>query len=253
MLLLEGNANMYILRVTSILIPVLSIGYAQAAIQIFHDPTVGITNQEAQESAFLSEVINVVLIDFEDRAPGPIIGDEYISLGVVFSRPGVPDTEPLVIFDGTTSPGITSRSNPNHLNTNETALPADASKEQIQFEFITPQTAVGFWLLDSEKTAIGEVEDIQFFDATDNLLTSIPMPVLGDFTGGPEANFFIGLTSDVPIGRVLINELPGETGGEENIAVDDVYLAVPEPTSLTALVGIGSITMIRRRRTASLS
>lgn len=63
--------------------------------------------------------------------------------------------------------------------------------------------------------------------------------------------FFIGFISDLPIGRILINELPGVSGGQENISVDDVYLAgaIPEPhTSALGLMVLGAWSLILRRR-----
>lgn len=213
---------------------------SQASYTAYVDPTIGPAFQEAQASAFQAASSGLTVIDFDDTPFGTqIVGDEWLAEGIEFFPP-----------EGGLTVGFSNASVP---HSNPHLLGSGASEveggEDIVFELSGPQNAVGFWLIDSEQTAPGFEETIEFFNSADELIVSIPMPSTGYYTETDETNFFIGLISSDPIARVEVHEAifdGGTPGSPETIGVDDVQYGVPEPTTLS-LLALGGLAMLRRR------
>jgi hypothetical protein len=217
---------------------VVGVGPASLAdLTVFMDPTIGTSFQDAQESAFLAATYGLTTINFDDQIPDAMLtGNEYAGLGITFSQPGGHLLHAL-----TANANFTPHSAPNSL------FPYDvsATDERLQLDLATAQFAVGMWVMDSEFVAPGATETLDFYDASNGLIASLPLPRTDYITGGPDGNFFMGVVSSVPIARVILNESVGEIYVED-VGWDDVYFGAPEPTSL-ALLALGSFCLRRRR------
>ncbi len=212
--------------------------YSAASVTVFLDPTIGVPFQEAQENAFLSATSGLTMIHFDEWAPGTILtGNEYAGLGILFSQP---DGGQIRTFNNPAT--FTPRSEPNALFPyGEIPFP-----ERLQLDLITPQHAVGLWLIDSEFTQEGYDETVDFYNAAYELIASLPMPRTDFINSGPDGNFFVGVISADPIARVIMNESPNEPIIED-VAWDNVYFGVPEPASFT-LLALAAVTLLRRPR-----
>jgi len=180
-----------------------------ADITVFMNSNVGVAYQQEQESFFLDMLNDPnVSIDFDDHPTGTISGTEWQSLGVAFSQP---DGGGLVLV--TADENRTPQSLPN-------ALWPSSGNERFEMTFGSGKTAVGFWLIDSEYNEYLN-DTIDFFDSEGNLLLRIPVPFTNFTTNSTEANFFIGVISNIPLARVLVNELGGDN---ESVGLDNLYI-----------------------------
>ena len=119
----------------------------------------------------------------------------------------------------------------------------DFDDDDVTFRFLGDASVLGFGfdLLDSN---VSTEETVSVFDTTDNLLSVFDLPP------GPDGlinNFFIGITSEVAIGRITFDE----NSGDDDIAIRDFRFAttltsIPEPGA-TALLAIGSLGALVRR------
>ena len=210
-----------------------------SATVIYHDPTIGYANQLAQESAFLAATSGITTIDFDDIASGtPFAGDEYAAQGILFSQP-----LGAQMYISLPNIAFTPRTEPNVLGLGGGSTPGI---EDLQLDLLTPQHAVGLWAIDSEFTAPGFDEQIEFYNAALDLIAVIPLPHLGYSSGGPEGNFFFGVISADPIARVIMREAPNEPEQFETVAWDNIYFGVPEPATF-ALLLLGGAAVLRRR------
>lgn len=212
------------------------VAQSSAAVTVYFDPTVGAAFQEAQESAFLAATPPLTKIDFDDQVGGAqLTGNEYAGQGITFSQPGGYGLEALA--DG---PNFVPRSLEIALFPYE-GLEID---ERLQADLTTPQQAVGMWIIDNELVPPTGGEDIRFYDSSDNLIYSTTLPSVGAVSTDENGNFFIGVVSDDPIAKIVMNEGIGEQY-PENVGWDDVYFGVPEPSALL-LLGLGAV-LLRRR------
>ena len=224
---------------------------ARAAVTTFVDPTVGLANQVAQETAFQNASGPLTLIDFEDQTNGAaIVGNEYVGLGITFSQPGTSGLEMLA-----TNPNFVPRSGVNALwsDANQTDGTFNVlGEEDLQMDLTTPQKAVGFWLIDSEADSDPPLpESIDFFAADLSLIVSIPTPITGVKNTDENGNFFIGVISSTPIARVIMFDaafdVPDESSAlGETVGWDDVQFGVPEPATM-ALLTLASVSLWPRR------
>lgn len=206
-----------------------------AATTVFFDPNQGVAIQQAQEAAFLAATPALTVIDFDDQAPDAILtGNEYAGQGITFSQPGGYQLQALADNNNFDPPSPTN-----------SLFPEGGSgiDERLQADLVTPQLAVGLWIVDNELDSPTMTEDIVFYDANDQVIYSTELPHVG-LSQGPEGNFFIGLISDVPVAKIIMNESPDEQY-LENVGWDNVYFGVPEPSALLLLsLGVG---LLRRR------
>ncbi|MCH8275220.1 MAG: PEP-CTERM sorting domain-containing protein [Armatimonadetes bacterium] len=99
------------------------------------------------------------------------------------------------------------------------------------------KSGIGFDTLDF--AGAGNV-DVSVYDLAGNLLGAINSPA---DTAGTN---FLGVWSEVPIGRINIFSPGGGREGADNVEM----WVVPEPTSMIALLGGGLLLLARRRRRA---
>lgn len=214
------------------------VSYSAASVTVFVDPTIGVVYQEAQENAFLAATSGLTMIHFDEWPTGTILtGNEYAGQGILFSQPG---GYQLRAF-GDPQNG-TPRSLPNCL----VPFGGGTIDERLQLDLTTPLPAVGLWLIDSEFTAPGFNETVDFYNAANQLLVSIPMPRTNYQTNTTDGNFFIAAISSDPIARVIMNEAPNEPIPED-VGWDNVYFGVPEPASFV-LLGLAGVMLLRRVR-----
>ncbi len=178
-----------------------------AQVTLFVDPTVGIVNQAKQEAAFQAAVSGTTMINFDDVDTGPVVGTEWTEFGVSFSPlPGGG------IVLRASDENVAPHSVPNALWSSDTI-------DAFEFTLTPPKNAVGFWLVDSE-TNVGD-DNIMFFDSENQLISEVPMPATEFITNGHDANFFIGIESDVAIARVTVNEQLSDT---ESVGIDNLQI-----------------------------
>lgn len=118
--------------------------------------------------------------------------------------------------------------------------------DDVTFRFLggVPVLGFGFDLLDSN---VSTGETVSVFDTNNTLLAIFDLPP------GPDGiinNFFIGITSEVAIGRIAFDE----NTGPDDIAIRDFRFAtalasVPEPgtTGLLAICLLGTAMLSRKR------
>lgn len=211
--------------------------FAVGAYTVYHDPTVGVPFQDAQEAAFLAATGPLTMIHFDDLASNTVlVGNEYAGLGALFSHPGGFQVRALGDNDN-----FTPRSAPNSLF----PYGGGGVDERIQMNLTTPQYAVGLWIIDTEYATPGFTETLDFYDAADQLIYSLAYPYYNATTGSPDANWFVGLVSDTPIAKVVLNEGATEPILED-VGWDNVYFGVPEPTAF-GLLALGAVALMRRR------
>lgn len=179
----------------------------------------GVTQYNSRAAYIAAEGTPDYEIDFETLADGtPIVGEQYISgnewasFGVQFSP--VPAGTTLKLMEDTD--GSWTNPSPTH------GLRQDPWDDgSVRFNFSVPIPALAFTYCDNEQTSAQE--SISLFDASGGLIQSYPLPVHPTGTGGPEANYFVGYGSTVPIASVLIQEdLDGD-----GVAIDDVLISSP--------------------------
>lgn len=101
----------------------------------------------------------------------------------------------------------------------------------IEMNFSTPQFSIGLY-----NTSLVDAERFEIFDASNNLLGSIDLP--------SQVINFGGFLSDVGIIRATVTPITPTNG---SIFIDDLILAVPEPTS-ALLLASGLLAFAGRRR-----
>ncbi len=212
-------------------------GAAFGGYVVYVDPTIGVPLQNAQETAFLAAAGGPLTTITFDDVPGDTVltGSEWAGQGIVFSQPGGYGLRALQ-----DNANFDPRSAPNSLFPYGGSAGVD---ERLQFDLTSPQYAVGLWAIDNEYPAPQGVESLDFFDAAHNLIVSVPVPYTGYVSGGTDGNFFIGVISDTPIGRVVLNESANEPILED-VGMDNIYFGVPEPASLFGL----ALGLLLRRR-----
>jgi hypothetical protein len=203
----------------------------EATIVTYVDSNVGQPYQLAQEAYFLRDAGSPSVIDFDDKPTVSVTGDEWSHLGATFSQPQGGGLYLKTLDNYNTPQSLANALWPK----------GGVGLEKLQIEFSLPTMAVGFWVIDSEYN-LGD-DYVDFYDSTDNLLLSTPLPFTNYFSSDRNANFFIGVISDRPIARVLLNE---QYGDNENVGIDDIYL-VPEPTTI-CIFALGGLGLLRRRR-----
>lgn len=218
------------------------VGLGQVALAsptVFVDPTIGISFQEAQENAFLAATGSLSVVHFDEfTAPYLFNGDEYLSEGITFSQPY---GNTMYVGIGA---GAVPRSAPYVLGPSGGHTEGDG---YVAAELVTPQAALGFWLIDNDINPNG-METADFYNAADELIVSIPLPALGTPAENSDTNFFLGVISpDNLIASVIVRDSADEggVGSDETIGLDDVYFGVPEPATLSLLL-IGLVALRRR-------
>ena len=146
---------------------------------------------------FINALTSSTYIDFEDQSTGPVVGDPWLSLGIVFDEAGVGGN--MGIGDGSGA------------DMNIYARGGESADIDISFPAEAP-LACGIAVFSNQvQTAPGE--RLVFYGDGDVVLATVPMPVTA--TGSSE---FVGYTADVPIVRVAFIE--------NN--VDDDYVGIGE-------------------------
>jgi hypothetical protein len=134
--------------------------------------------------AFAARLIEPVAIDFEGEADGPIIGDPWLALGVVFDELGTGDN--MGIADG------------GGVNRNIYALGGEEADIQVSFP-TTPTIAFGLGIFSNDIQ--DPSERIIFYGQGDLVLLDIEMPHTG-----VQTDAFIGFIADEPILRVELTD-----------------------------------------------
>jgi hypothetical protein len=138
----------------------------------------------------------------------------YTDQGATFSSP----FDDLIIVGNSTS-GFS-------LRTSGDGSPGDPAF--IRGDLLTPTFSAGF--------TFGGNATLEAFDSDDNLLASA-------FFASSGVGFFLGITSDVPIAYVTMDENPFGTSHVQ----DFHFAAVPEPGT-AGLLALGAAWVLRRRR-----
>jgi hypothetical protein len=223
---------------SAVLVLCVAAAAAQAGYTVYVDPTIGVSYQEAQENAFLAAAGPLTTIGFDEWPNNTYLaGNEYAGLGAVFYNP----QNKLGIASDLNYTTFTSRSPHCVLGPDAGTVAGD---EDLQVTLTPARPAVSLWLIDSEFTAPGFAESVDFFDAANQLIASVPMPRTDYVNNGTDGNFFMGLISDVPIGRVVMHDAIADQ--VETVAWDTVRFTVPEPGALGLLV-LAAVAGLRRR------
>jgi hypothetical protein len=191
---------------------------------IYLDRTPGSAAQDAQEAAFLQAAgSGLTRVDIDNLPSGQVQGNEWRDQGILFIQPA---GEPLHL--------IAQNSNQVPSSPPNSLWPIGAD-ESIEIVLTANSYALGFWLIDSEYG--NSQETISFFDPSDNLISSFEMPRCGCLAshGSLQGNFFVGIISEQPIGRVLINELTLDT---ESVGIDDIFFSSCDPVAALEFDGV---------------
>jgi hypothetical protein len=139
----------------------------------------------SSRSDFIDALDSATYVDFEDQSTGPVVGDPWLSLGIVFDEAGVGDN--MAIGDG------------GGVDMNIYARGGESADIDVSFPvqgFLACGIAV---FSNSVQTAPGE--RLVFYGEGDAVLADVPMPVTG-----PGTSEFVGYTADVAIIRVAFIE-----------------------------------------------
>jgi hypothetical protein len=140
-----------------------------------------------------------------------------------------------------------------------TLSPGDIGQHEnddVTFTVTDGPALFGFGFDIVHSIANANTETVQVFGDGDVLLGTLNVPQHSANspnppTAGSDINFFVGITSDIPIKKVVFDEAASGDSGDD-IAIRDFWFAaatIPEPSTLTlAALALSGISYRRRKR-----
>jgi hypothetical protein len=134
---------------------------------------------------FINALDSVTYVDFEDQSTGPVVGDPWLGLGIVFDEAGVGNNMAIGSGGG--------------VDMNIYAQGGESADIDVSFPDQGTQACGIAVFSNSVQTAPGE--RLVFYGEGDAVLADVPMPVTA-----PGTSEFVGYTADVAIVRVAFIE-----------------------------------------------
>jgi hypothetical protein len=176
-------------------------------------------------AAFVASVSSAVVIDFETAPLGPVVGNPWLSQGIIFGQAGVGNN--MSIGDG------------GGANRNISALGGEQADIEITLSGPVQAFGLGIFSNDRHTTA----ERIIFFASDNSIVADVEMPLTS-----LQGISFIGFLADAPlVSRVaFVEDADGDYAGIGDV----VFTPVPEPNSATFLfASAGALICSRMFRT----
>jgi hypothetical protein len=170
----SGEVAMQCLRIASTVCFVILMTGSAAADEVY-----------TSRADFINALSTATYVDFEDQSVGPVVGDPWLGLGIVFDEAGVGDN--MAIGNG------------GGVDMNIYAQGGESADIDVSFPAEGPLACGIAVFSNSVQTAPGE--QLVFYGEGDVVLVSVGMPVTG-----PGTSEFVGYTADVPIVRVAFIE-----------------------------------------------
>ncbi len=139
----------------------------------------------SSRSDFIDALNTATYVDFEDQSTGPVVGDPWLGLGIVFDEAGVGDNMAIGSGGG--------------VDINIYAQGGESADIDVSFPAQGPLACGIAVFSNSVQTAPGE--RLVFYGEGDIVLVSVDMPLTASGTSE-----FVGYTADVPIVRVAFIE-----------------------------------------------
>jgi hypothetical protein len=162
-----------------------------------------------------------------------LMGDEWSSLGVIFSTPSGQPMSTVNItelpegnfwYNFSSPPNSLTPGQPPFVGYGVPHSPDTGDPLSIQLD--PPRWAAGLVFVDN--SPVGDSEHVEFRAADGNLIADLPSPATGYLS-------FLGVISDIPIASILIFE---EVFDGDDVSYDDIAFGIPVGLEIEATIDI---------------